>query len=159
MSSTITQLYHINFNFLSNWFYNAIIVDSLTAHSLLDHPSNIQLPQILAKLPELAYSTLLEQDKINLDMEKLATKMHNIKSHLYSNTQIQWTDISNLETVHNRSITTIITLAFHFITVISITVIIIVYIRLRNLLRLVLVLTTVSTAIPHTNVFALTHSQ
>ena len=73
------QQYHIT----STLFLTGIITQLASAHLLHTHISithpNIQLPQIIRSLPEITTKMALEQDKIELDMKRLANKMRNTK--------------------------------------------------------------------------------
>ena len=42
----LIQQYHINFNFLLSWYYNATTVEAFTPYSFVNYTPNIQLPPI-----------------------------------------------------------------------------------------------------------------
>ena len=156
-SYTLVQQYHMNFNFLSNWFYNVSIIESLTAHSYLDYRPTIQLPKIITTLPEIASKTVLEQDRIDIDMKRLATKIRNNKFDDNTDTQTQYSYIHDITFTKGRPLTTIITYTFYALNILCIIFIVLLFIRMQHLTRLMMTLTLTTSAIPRVNTFTLNH--
>ena len=115
--STLIQQYHINFNFLRSWYYNASTVEALTAHSFVNYTPNIQLPPILASLPELSSKELLEYDRIDLNMKKLVHKIRNDKDSLKPIIQTPFINTYDNTFKFSHTTTTIITVAHYVITI------------------------------------------
>ena len=155
--STLIQQYHINFNFLSSWYYNASTVVALTAHSFVNYTPNIQLLPVLGSLHELSSKELLEYDKIDLNMKKLVHKIRNEKDSIKP--MIQTPFINTYNNTFKFSLTTIIIIAVaHYITTIALTVTTVyLVIRLHYMAQLVASVTASTVIIPHTNALTLTH--
>ena len=152
--STLIQQFHINFNFLTNWYYNESVINTLTSHSFLNHTPNIQLPQIMSTLPQLTNNEILDYDRVDIDMRRLVTKMQNNKINMKLVTQDRFPYIHNSS---SHTITAIIVYTFIGFTIILGLITLFLYIKIQNLNKLIMVLTASATALPRTNAMTLTH--
>ena len=155
--STLIQQYHINFNFLSSWYYNASTVEALTAHSFVNYTPNIQLPPILASLPELSSKELLEYDRIDLNMKKLVHKIRNDKDSLKPIIQTPFINTYDNTFKFSHTTTTIIAVAHYIITIALIVTTVYLAIRLHYMAQLLASVTASTVIIPHANALTLTH--
>ena len=159
--STLMQQYHANFNFLSSWYYNATTVEALvsasTAHSFVNYTPNIQLPSILASLPELSSKELIEYDRIDSDMKKLFHKIRNEKDSIKPMFQTPLINTFENTFKFSRTTTTIISVTHYIISIALTVTIVYLVIRLHYMAQLLASVTASTVIIPHANEFTLTH--
>ena len=153
---SLIQQYHMNFNFLSSWYYNASTLQSLTAHSFVNQTPSIQLPPILTALPEVSNKELLEFDRIDLNMKKLVHKIRNEKDFIAPMIQTPFNYNYDNTFKLSHTTTTVLSIVHYIITITLLAITIYLFIKLHYITQLLTTLTASALALPHTNALTLT---